>query len=49
MYLYGEYMLEVKILMVCQVGFDSKKNCVVSLNGTSIGDGNVVIKEILFG
>lgn len=42
-------MLDTKILMVCQVGFDNKKNCVVSLNGTSIGDENAVIKEILFG
>ena len=47
--MYGEFMLRVKVLMLCRVGFDAKKNCVVSLSGTSIGDQNAVMREILFG
>ena len=47
-YLYGEYAPDTKVMMVCQVGFDKEKNCIVSLNGVSTNDSNQLMQEMVF-
>lgn len=47
-YLYGEFPPDTKIMMVCQVGFDKDKNCIVSLNGVSTNDNNQLMQEMIF-